>query len=89
MDKEAFTAALRNEPFGAWARIRELLTQEGLDAASVEVRKVHEGWHGFPPHGGLFEFVVGGRVEFTARIKWEGDPSTWAIVEWQAAANSG
>ena len=26
---------------------------------------------------------------FSARIKWEGDPTTWAIVEWQAAPDSG
>jgi hypothetical protein len=31
VDEELFTAALRNEPFGAWARIREVLSEEGLD----------------------------------------------------------
>jgi hypothetical protein len=89
VDKEVFTAALRNEPFGAWARIRELLSEEGLDPILVQVRKVSEGWTALPPPGERFEFLVGGRVMFSARIKSEGDPTTWAIVEWQAAPDSG
>jgi hypothetical protein len=86
-EDQAFTRALRSEPFGPWPRVRELLLEADLDPRSVEVHKVYEGWYGFPPNGELFELLSLGRVVFRARITHHGT-ETWTISEWRSATES-